>query len=355
MHKNLKKFQAQLTGPQQALLLTSRTNRHYGTGCDIDESMAVVCADGVSFFTDSRYIEAARRALPDCDVRMTDRTHSALDYLRELLMQKQITQLGIEEKYMTVDLHAQLMRELPTTVFFAQSLLDGCRFVKEPWEIARMEEAQRITDAAFTQILRQIVPGMTEQQLYAKLIATLYENGADGLAFDPIVVSGPNTSMPHGVAGQRPLQPGDFITMDFGAKYHGYCADMTRTVVLGHATPEMREVYTVVLQAQQAGIAATRAGQTGCAIDAAARQVIIDAGYGANFGHGYGHSLGLEIHEAPNCSPSYDKPIPAGAVCSAEPGIYLPGRFGVRIEDVVIVGDDGCRDITKSAKELIIL
>ena len=136
--------------------------------------------------------------------------------------------------------------------------------------------------------------------------------------------------MPHGVAGQRQLQAGDFITLDFGAKYHGYCADMTRTVALGHVTPQMREVYSTVLQAQLTGIAATHAGMPG-------------------------REMGIEIHEAPNCSPSYAGNIPAGAVCSAEPGIYLPGQFGVRIEDVVIVEENGCKDITKSPKELIIL
>ena len=355
MHANLKKFQEKLTGPQQALLLTSRTNRFYGIGADIDESMAVVCQDGVSFFTDSRYIEAAHRALPDCDIRQTDHTHSALDYLQALVAEKKITQLGIEEQYMTVAEHEKLTKRLDIALFFAQQMLDSCRHSKESWELTRMVEAQRITDAAFTQICGQIAPGMTEKQLYAKLIAALYENGADGLAFDPIVVYGPNTSMPHGVAGQRQLQAGDFITLDFGAKYHGYCADMTRTVALGHVTPQMREVYSTVLQAQLTGIAATHAGMPGREIDAAARQVIVDAGYGAYFGHGYGHSLGIEIHEAPNCSPSYAGNIPAGAVCSAEPGIYLPGQFGVRIEDVVIVEENGCKDITKSPKELIIL
>ena len=271
------------------------------------------------------------------------------------MAEKKITQLGIEEQYMTVAEHEKLTKQLDIELFFAQQMLDSCRHSKESWELTRMVEAQRITDAAFTQICGQIAPGMTEKQLYAKLIAALYENGADGLAFDPIVVSGPNTSMPHGVAGQRQLQAGDFITLDFGAKYHGYCADMTRTVALGHVTPQMREVYSTVLQAQLTGIAATHAGMPGREIDAAARQVSVDAGYGAYFGHGYGHSLGIEIHEAPNCSPSYAGNIPAGAVCSAEPGIYLPGQFGVRIEDVVIVEENGCKDITKSLKELIIL
>ena len=169
------------------------------------------------------------------------------------------------------------------------------------------------------------------------------------------MVSGPNTSLPHGVAGDRVIQAGDFVTMDFGASYKGYCSDMTRTVAVGFATDEMKKVYDVVLKAQESAIAATKAGVPGKEIDAVARKVITDAGYGENFGHGYGHSLGLEIHEAPNTNTSNPDPMPVGAVCSAEPGIYLPGKFGVRIEDVVIIKEDGCEDITKSPKHLIVV
>ena len=218
-----------------------------------------------------------------------------------------------------------------------------------------MRKAQAITDKTFAEMLKIIEVGMSEKELAAELIYTLYKNGADALSFPPIVVSGPNTSLPHGVPGERKLQYGDFVTMDFGCMVNGYCSDMTRTVALGFVSEEMSKVYETVLRAQEAGIAATKAGVTGQAVDGAARQVIADAGYGAYFGHGYGHSLGLEIHEAPNCNPANDQPLPAGAVCSAEPGIYLPGKFGVRIEDVVIVTEDGCVDITESPKNLIVI
>ena len=196
---------------------------------------------------------------------------------------------------------------------------------------------------------------MTEKELCAELIYCLYKNGGEGLSFDPIVVSGPNTSMPHGVPGDRKLRKGDFITMDFGVLYQGYCSDMTRTVALGYATDEMKKVYNTVLQAQLAGLAASRAGVSGKEVDTAARNVIKAAGYGEYFGHSYGHSLGLEIHEAPNCNQRNTEPMPLHAVCSAEPGIYLPGKFGVRIEDVAIFEENGCRDITHSPKDLLIL
>ena len=161
--------------------------------------------------------------------------------------------------------------------------------------------------------------------------------------------------MPHGVPGDEVIREGDFVTMDFGAMYGGYCSDMTRTVAVGHASPEMRKVYSIVLEAQLAGIDAARAGVTGREIDGAARSVIEKAGYGPYFGHGFGHSLGLEIHEAPNANQSNDQPMPLGAVISAEPGIYLPGRFGVRIEDEMWLREDGAYVITKAPKELIIL
>jgi len=218
-----------------------------------------------------------------------------------------------------------------------------------------MQEAQAITDRAFSQVLSRIREGMTEKELEAELIYCLYKNGAEGLSFSPIVVSGPNTSMPHGVAGSRKLQKGDFITMDFGAVCGGYCSDMTRTVALGYATDEMERVYNTVLRAQLAGIAASKAGVPGKEIDGAARKAIEDAGYGTYFGHGYGHSLGLEVHEEPNCNPREERTMEVNMICSAEPGIYLPGKFGVRIEDVVIFREGGCLDITQSPKNLIVI
>ena len=183
----------------------------------------------------------------------------------------------------------------------------------------------------------------------------MLKNGGEGLSFEPIVVSGPNTSLPHGVPGDRRLREGDFITMDFGAVYQGYCSDITRTVALGYASDEMRRVYDTVLKAQLAGIAATKAGVTGKEIDAAARDVIAEAGYGAYFGHGYGHCIGMECHEMPACSPGGQRSMEVNMVSSAEPGIYLPGKFGVRIEDLVVIQADGCENLTQSPKNLIII
>ena len=234
-------------------------------------------------------------------------------------------------------------------------LVDALRAAKDDGEIALMTKAQEITDRAFSEILKFIQPGMTEQEIAAKLQYDMLRFGAEKMSFDPIVVSGPNGSLPHGIPSAKQVQQGEFITMDFGCKYGGYCSDMTRTVALGEPTGEMQKVYQTVLEAQLAGIAVTKAGVPGKSIDAAARKVIEDAGYGEYFGHGYGHSLGIEIHESPNANTREETLLPVGAVVSAEPGIYLPGKFGVRIEDVTVLTADGCMVLTKSPKELIIL
>ncbi|MBQ6799204.1 MAG: aminopeptidase P family protein [Oscillospiraceae bacterium] len=354
--KNIEKYRKLL--PELGLdgvLLTGRVNRRYCAQYDIMEAIALVTPTESRYFTDSRYIEAAEKNLPDFTVEMVDKDHSFAMLLRKAVEELGIRELGFEEECLTVSEFSEFDQALGVKLVPCQKHLDALRVVKEDWELERMRKAQRITDQAFSEILTKIRPGMTEMEVRAELIYCLYKNGADGLAFDPIVVSGPNTSMPHGVPGERRLQDGDFITMDFGAAVDGYCSDMTRTVALGYATEEMKKVYEIVLEAQKAGIAAAKAGVPGNAIDGAARSVIEKAGYGAFFGHGFGHCLGLMIHEPPNCNPKNDQLMPAGCVTSAEPGIYLPDRFGVRIEDVLILREDGNEDITASPRELIIV
>ncbi len=352
--KNLEKFLSLLDGEVDGLLLTSRYSRHYGAEFDIAEGAAIVTKNGCRYFTDSRYIESAQNGIQGFEVLDVAGVGYA-KRLNDAIADFGVTKLGFEEDYLTVSEFMRYEKALYAKLVPFCAKINGFRGTKEPWELERMRKAQDITDAAFTEVLTRVKVGMSEKELTAELIYCLLKNGGEGLAFDPIVVSGPNTSMPHGVPGDRKLQEGDFITMDFGAQYQGYCADMTRTFALGYATEEMKQVYYTVLEAQKAGIAATKAGVPGKDIDGAARKVIADAGYGEYFGHGYGHSLGLEIHESPSPSARNEEPMPAGAVCSAEPGIYLPGKFGVRIEDVVIYTADGCENITHSPKDLIIL
>lgn len=353
--KNLEKYLSLLEGEADGLLLTSRYSRYYGAEFDIAEGVAIVTKAGCRYFTDSRYIESAQAGIQGFDVLEINRENSYSQRLNQAISDFGVTVLGYEENYVTMAEYLMYEKRLNAKLIPMNKEISGFRAVKEEWELALMRKAQDITDAAFTEVLTKVRAGMTEKELAAELIYCLLKNGGEGLSFDPIVVSGPNTSMPHGVPGERKLREGDFITMDFGVLYKGYCSDMTRTVALGYATEEMKKVYEIVYQAQAAGIAATKAGVTGKEIDTVARKVISDAGYGEYFGHGYGHSLGLEIHENPGCNAAGERPMEANMICSAEPGIYLPGKFGVRIEDVVIFREDGCEDITHSPKNLIIL
>lgn len=353
--KNIEKYLSLLNDQVDGLLLTSRYSRHYGAEFDIAEGVAIVTKAGCRYFTDSRYIESAEAGIQGFQVVMVGSGRDYFKLINQAIEEFGVTSLGYEERYLTVEEFMGYEKNLNAKLVPMNKEIYDLRAVKEPWELDLMRKAQDITDAAFTEVLTKIKVGMTEKELCAELIYCLLKNGGEGLSFDPIVVSGPNTSMPHGVPGERKLQEGDFITMDFGVLYHGYCSDMTRTVALGYATDEMKKVYETVRQAQLAGIAATKAGVKGKDIDAAARKVIADAGYGEYFGHGYGHGLGLEIHEDPGCHARSERPMEANMATSAEPGIYLPGKFGVRIEDVVIFQEGGCEVITHSPKNLIIL
>ncbi len=353
--RNIEKMISLCGKTADALLLTSVYSRHYAAESGIDEGVAIISKNGCRYFTDSRYIEAAEKQLKGFEVLVVDREHSYYQRINDAVSDFGIRTLGIEERYLTLKDYREYEKRLNAELVDAQDDISRLRWTKEDWELEKMIRAQEITDKTFSQLLEIIHPGMTEKELRAELIYRLLKNGADGLSFQPIVVAGPNTSMPHGVPSDYVLQKGDFVTMDFGCLYDGYCSDMTRTVALCEATAEMREVYAIVAQAQANGIAASKAGVEGSVVDGAARKTIAEAGYGAYFGHGYGHSLGLEIHESPNCNPSGKDPMPVHAVCSAEPGIYLPGKFGVRIEDVVIFEENGVIDITKSPKELLII
>ena len=351
---NMEKFLS-LLDDDTGLLLTSRFSRHYGAEYDIAEGVAVVAKKGCRYFTDSRYIESAQKGIMGFEVLEMNRNNPYHQLINTTIADFGITKLGYEEDYLTVAEFKGFEEKLEAELVPMNARIHSFRSVKEQWELDRIRSSQAITDKAFSEILSRIKAGMTEKELQAELIYCLYKNGAEGLAFDPIVVSGPNTSLPHGVATDRVIREGDFITMDFGAVLGGYCSDMTRTVAVGYATEEMEKIYNIVLQAQLAGIAASKAGATGAQIDGAARKVIADAGYGDQFGHGYGHCIGMECHESPNCNPRGAEPMQVNMVSSAEPGIYLPGKFGVRIEDLVIFTADGCENITKSPKNLIIV
>ena len=337
-----------------AMLITSEPGEFYAMGFH-GEGVAFITPDKTWYYTDSRYIEAAQSLITGAEVALLPKGGSYYKLVAELVKQNGVVKLGFEEEYMSVASHTAWTKEVEAQFVPASSLLTDLRMVKDADELAAMKEAQRITDEALLEILNFIKPGLTESEIAARLTYIMARKGAERNSFDPIVACGPNGSKPHAVPGPDVIQIGQFVTMDFGCKVGGYCSDMTRTVAVGQPSEEMELVYNTVLKAQLAGIATARAGVTGKEVHEAGAKVIADAGYGEYFGHGFGHSLGIEIHENPGFHTRNDKPIPAGALLSAEPGIYLPGKFGVRIEDVIMLTEEGCVDITRSPKQLIIL
>lgn len=340
-----------------AMLLSCEANRFYASGFRSSgtDGMALITREKVYYFTDSRYTEAAGRVILGAELREVDPGKGYSFRLKEAIGEQSIRRMGYEDGYMTVKEYETYRKALPCELVPATELLLELRRVKDAEELAAMTAAQRIAEQALGDILKELRPGVTEREIAARLQYLMLHYGAENMSFDPIVVSGPNGSLPHGVPSEREMQSGEFVTMDFGCIFHGYCSDMTRTVALGFVTEEMRNVYETVLAAQAAGIAAARAGVTGKEVDGAARKIIADAGYGPYFGHSFGHGVGVEVHEGPNAAASNGSPLPAGAVISAEPGIYLPGKLGVRIEDVIRITEEGCENLTLAPKELLIL
>lgn len=337
-----------------AILLLSQPNRFYASGFNSSDGAAVITEDKAYFFTDSRYIEAAENGIKDADVLPVDRKFSYTKRINDVLSSHNVKKLGFEEESVYYSEFKDLEEKLCASLVPAQNTVSRLRASKDENELQIMIKAQRIAEKAFEEILPIISTDITEKDLAAELLYRMMKNGAEDKSFDTIAISGEKTSMPHGVPENRKLKKG-FLTIDFGALYCGYCSDTTRTLCIGKPSDEMKKVYDIVLEAQKQGIAAAKAGALGKDIDLAGRSVIEKAGYGDYFGHAFGHSLGIEIHEAPNASPNSAIPMPCGAVISAEPGIYIPGKFGVRIEDVLYIEEDGCRNITNISKELIIL
>lgn len=337
-----------------AIMITSPPNRLYATGFESSAGLAVVTANDAWFFTDSRYHEAAGNTIEGCIGGLVGGQETYTGKLSGIIAAHGLKILGFEDEAMT---HAEYMTwsgKLDVSLEPAQDLLTALRAVKSRADLDGMIRAQRLAEEAFIEVLPLISTDMTEKELAAELIYRFLKLGAENVSFEPIVVSGVRSSMPHGVPTDARISKG-FLTIDFGVKLDGWCSDTTRTLCVGEPDAEMRRVYDTVLRAQTAGIEATRAGVPGSEVDGAARRVIEEAGYGAYFGHGFGHGLGLEVHEAPNAAPSNGNPLPEGAVISAEPGIYLPGRYGVRIEDVLYVTRDGCENLTKLPKEISVV
>jgi Xaa-Pro dipeptidase len=333
------------------MLVTRLLHTRYLTGFTGSNGQVLVRPDDAMFLTDGRYTEQSRREVPD----MERRTY--LNPLREELpaMLDGVARLGFEADDLTVAARDRLAAALGDGVQLVPTtdVLEKQREVKDDDERAAIRQAQAITDASFEQILDRLAVGVTEQQIARQLETVMLEEGAEGLAFDSIVAFGANAAEPHHEPGHRVLEEGDIVKLDFGARSDGYHADMTRTVAFGAPAAELKKIHDVVRESQQAGIDAVKGGVIGKAVDAVSRAVIERAGYGDRFVHSLGHGVGLEIHEGPSFAKSADDQVPTGAVVTVEPGIYVPGLGGVRIEDMVEVTDDGCVVVGTSSRDLI--
>lgn len=353
---NIAKIQKSLASENlDALLLVSSQNRQYATGFKSSAGAVVIMQSAAYFFTDSRYIESAKLNAKGVEVAQVTIEKSTEKLICEALLSHSCKRVGAEDKFLTSYDWNFFEKSFNINLIPAQNVMEKLRSVKEPYEVQSISAAQRIAEKALQETMPLIKPGIMEREIAAELTYRMLLLGAEGNSFDPICIAGAKTSMPHGVPGDEKVKNGDFVTMDFGCIKNGYCSDMTRTVAVGFATSEMKKVYNTVLSAQLAGIEIAKAGVTGADVHLAGARVIEDAGYGEYFGHGFGHSVGLDIHEAPNASPGNKKPLEAGNVITAEPGIYLPERFGVRIEDMILITDCGNENLTNAPKELVIL
>ena len=352
---NIKRIMQSL--PEQeydAILLTDPVNRLFATGFRSGNGVLLITERKAWFYTDSRYFEAAGAAITGADVLPVSIETTYADCVKSVLAEHGITSIGLEDTSLTYAKYLDWEQRLGIKPIPVNKLLSDLRVEKSADDLDQLKKTQRIAEKSFEEILPLIHTGITEKQLAAELQYRFLKNGADDKSFDTIIVSGSKSSMPHGEPEEIIIGRG-FLTIDFGARMNGWCSDTTRTLCVGKPDEEMIKVYDTVLQAQEAGIKAARAGIEACEVDAAARTVIENAGYGECFGHGFGHGIGLEVHEAPTVAKSSKDVLPAGAVISAEPGIYLPGRYGVRIEDVLYITETGCENITNLPKELIVL
>jgi Xaa-Pro aminopeptidase len=335
-----------------ALLVTKLANVRYLTGFTGSSAMALLSPEESVFFTDGRYGEQARYEVPDLIrvASMEDLAGAVHDHVRRL----RVARLGFERHAVTV-----AQRDRWQEVFDGIELtgigeeVERLRWAKDAEELAMLRSAQDATDGAFEDILDLLVVGITEKQAAAQLELAMSRHGADALSFEPIVGFGEHAAEPHHRPCHRALAEGDVIKMDFGALVGGYHTDMTRTVAFGEPASELRKVHDVVAAAQQAGIDALRPGVVAGEVDRAARNVIDDAGYGDRFTHGLGHGVGLELHEGPSLRRDGEDVLSVGAVVTVEPGVYLPGMGGIRIEDAVEVTDDGPSVLGASTRELI--
>lgn len=356
MMSKLETLMSRLPQDVDAVILNSEHNRLYYTGLASSAGTLLVLREKAYFIIDFRYIEVAKKKAQGCEVLLQQKLG---EQLRQLTGKHGVKRIALESENCSVKEYTSFCRMLPECEILTDDRVNAViteqRMIKDEHELSLIRQAQELTDRSFEYILDYISPGKTEREIALELEFYSRKIGSEGPSFEFIVVSGPNSSLPHGVPGERVVQNGDFITMDYGCLIEGYHSDMTRTIAVGAPSDDMKAVYDKVLEANLKAIDAIKAGEPCNKIDAVARDLIAAAGYGGCFGHGLGHSLGVQIHEDPRFNPTDETVCVPGMMMTVEPGIYLEGRFGCRIEDTVYITENGCIDITKSPKELIVL
>ncbi len=342
----------------EGAVICSDVNRRYFTGMKSSAGTLLVFPDAAYLIIDFRYIEKAKATVKDCEVILQKPAKGVYTQIQELCDKHGVGSLSVEADRMTLAEADRLSEEIDCTLEMSDALSDcvnAVRLIKTPEELEKMIAAQRIAEQGLLHMFEFVHEGVTEKQIQLELDYYMLSHGAEALSFDTIALSGVNTSMPHGVPSDKPVKKGEFVLLDFGATVDGYHSDMTRTFCVGEPDEEMKKVYNIVLEAQLKGISAVKAGIKGCELDAVARDYIASQGYGEAFGHSLGHGVGIEIHENPYAASSSDDVLYENSVVTVEPGIYLEGKFGVRIEDFVIVKPDGCVNMTEAEKKLIVL
>lgn len=356
MNTRLERLSRLLPADDTAALITAKHHIQYLTGFPSGDSYLLITREKCYFLTDFRYIEMARQTVKGAECRQITRLSQTLG---ELVTHHGLRQIVLEAAETAVSFLERLRGQLNIAADASADLdawLCEMRAVKNEYEVGKILEAQALAEEGFDHIVQYIREGMTEREIALELEFYIRKRGAERVAFDFIVVSGANSSLPHGIPTNKPIERGDFITMDFGAVVDGYHSDMTRTVAVGAVSEEQRRVYDTVLSAQTEALRVLKAGLPCTEGDAAARRVIESAGYGDCFGHATGHGVGVQIHEEPRLSAAAgEQRLQVGNIVTVEPGIYLEGRFGVRIEDMVLIEQNGCRNLTKSPKQLLLI
>lgn len=336
------------------MLVTSAVNRRYMSGFTGSSGVLLITAARAILVTDFRYRTQA--PMQATHYEFVEHGQKMAETVRDTAKEAGIRRLAFEDHEMTVAGHRGFAEALEGIELVPSGQwIEQLRIVKDEGELAVMREAAQLADRTFEYILGVLKPGMTERDVALEIEFFMRRNGATSSSFDTIVASGERSALPHGIASDRVLQSGEFVKLDFGAYYRDYCSDITRTVVLGKPTERHREIYDIVLHAQMTVLERLRPGMTGKEADAIARDLIKDAGYGDNFGHGLGHGLGMEVHESPRLSLSGDIVLEPGMVVTVEPGIYLPGFGGVRIEDDVVLTEGGIEILTHASKDFIVI